>query len=121
MKPEVLVIISVLLGVAGQILLKKGMSLIGPLDVGLSSFIPTLILIFREPFVLSGIFSYAISTIFWLFALSKVQLSYAYPMISIGYILVLLFSWLFLGEKISLVRVFGVLLICMGVFMVLKS
>jgi len=121
MRAEFFILVSILLGAAGQIFLKKGMSFLGPLNLELSNFLSTLILILKQPFVLSGIFLYAISTIFWLLALSRVELSYAYPMISIGYVLILIFSWFFLGERFTMMRVFGVLLICAGVFLVLKS
>jgi len=74
-----------------------------------------------EVFVLLGIFLYLISTIFWLAALSRVDLSYAYPMISIGYVLVLVLSWAIFNERLAFIRIAGVILICFGVLLVSRS
>jgi len=101
--------------------MKRGMSRIGFIPPNLSNLASNLVRILTEPFVLLGLFLYAVSTIFWLIVLSRVDLSYAYPMISIGYVLILVLSWVFLSEHISLVRVLGVLLICGGVFLISRS
>jgi len=121
MKSELLIFISVLLGAFGQLSMKRGMSRIGFISPNLSNLASNLVRILTEPFVLLGLFLYAVSTIFWLIVLSRVDLSYAYPMISIGYVLILVLSWVFLNEHISLVRVLGVLLICGGVFLISRS
>lgn len=121
MKPWFLIFASVLLGALGQVSMKKGMSHLGSVSLKFSTFFASLTQMITTPFVLLGIFLYAVGTIFWLTLLSKWELSYAYPMISISYILVLLFSWIFFQEKFGFVRIFGVLLICSGVILVSRS
>ncbi|RLE07399.1 hypothetical protein DRZ78_03025 [Candidatus Aerophobetes bacterium] len=121
MRPELLIFISVGLGVLGQLSMKQGMSKIGLVSFGFPTLLSNLLRIITAPFVLLGLFLYAISTIFWLVVLSRVDLSYAYPMISIGYVLILILSWALFNEHISSIRALGVLLICIGVFLISKS
>lgn len=121
MKPWFLVFVSVFLGALGQVCMKKGMGYVGSVSLRLPALFASLSRMASSPFVLLGICLYAVSTVFWLSVLSKWELSYAYPMISISYILVLVFSWLFFQEKFGMARVLGVVLICCGVFLVSKS
>lgn len=113
--PFVLLLGAVCLGVLGQFLMKSGMNRVGAID---SLGVASLIRLFSNPFVLLGFASYGISSIGYLMALSKLELSVAYPMVGVGYILVMLISWLFLREQVSAVRWLGALLIFAGVWLV---
>ena len=93
----------------------------GEVNLNLGNFLSTVIQIFTRPFVILGLVLYAIGTIFWLTALSKVELSFAYPMLSLGYVLILFLSWILLGEKVSLIRFSGIALICLGLFLIVKT
>jgi multidrug transporter EmrE-like cation transporter len=120
MEAIVLVLISVLLGVSGQLFLKQGMRKIGNFE--LEYFLKTKVFdILKEKFIILGIFCYAIATLIWLVVLSKAELSFAYPMLAIGYILIAIFSKIFFGENVTFVRFLGILLISLGVFLLLKS
>jgi len=124
MRPLFLILTSILLGVGGQISMKQGMVRLGSISLRFSTLFPTLWSMLTEVFVLLGIFLYLISTIFWLAALSRVDLSYAYPMISIGYVgyvLVLVLSWAIFNERLAFIRIAGVILICFGVLLVSRS
>jgi drug/metabolite transporter (DMT)-like permease len=68
-----------------------------------------------SPLIIFGLLLYGISAIIWLLVLSRVDLSLAYPMLAIGYIFVLLVSLFFLGEKVTLMRWLGTVLIVGGV------
>jgi len=115
----VLVMISVILGSFGQIYLKKGLS-VSPLQASdLFS-----IRIFKSLFqrdVLVGVLLYAISTLVWFMVLSKAQLSYAYPLIGLGYALTALLAKLYFGEQVSLMRWLGIAIIICGAFLVTRS
>ena len=76
------ILISVLGGGVGQVLLKKGMGATGPLTLVPDQILNLLIGLATNPFVLAGLFVYGISTVFWLTALSRVDLSFAYPFVS---------------------------------------
>lgn len=121
MRPLILIFTSVLLGALGQVSMKKGMMYLGSISLKFSTLFPSLARMLTSPFVLLGIFLYAVSTIFWLTVLSRVDLSYAYPMISISYVLVLILSWVFFNERLAFMRILGILLICGGVFVISRS
>jgi multidrug transporter EmrE-like cation transporter len=119
MSPYILLAINICLGVAGQFLIKFGVNKLPSMDsVGLQKF---LISAGFSPFVISGIALYAFSSILWVILLSKLDLSVAYPALSIGYVLVLLVSMLFLGEQVSALRFAGVFLIMAGIFIIFRS
>lgn len=118
MQPIALIVSSVVIGVVGQLVLKSGVGRIGPLGVERGRVVATAWRIFTDPRVIVGLGLYGISTFFWLVALSRVELGYAYPFISLSYILILLSSWLLFGEDLSAQRLFGVAAICLGVYVV---
>jgi multidrug transporter EmrE-like cation transporter len=116
-----LIVTSILLGAFGQLSMKKGMAELGAMSVGLSTLTGNIVKILSSPFVLLGLFLYVVSTFFWLAVLSRVELSYAYPMISVGYVVVFILSWLLLQERLPLIRIIGLALICIGVLVVSRS
>ncbi|MCT8976797.1 SMR family transporter [Clostridium sp. CX1] len=116
----VLILVSVFLGAIGQVLVKYGASSL-QLNFAASYFIESLIGILKNAPVMCGIISYGVSFLLWIKVLSKVELSYAYPMVSIGYILVMFFSYFLFKENISLMRLMGVALIIVGVILVARS
>jgi len=120
MEVIVLVLISVLLGVFGQLSLKQGMKNIGTFE--LKDFISVRALeLIKEKFVVLGIVLYIFATLLWLVILSKTELSFAYPLLSIGYLLIALFSKIFLNENVTSIRLLGILLISIGVFLLLRG
>ena len=57
-------------------------------------------------------------TVFWLIALSKIELSVAYPMLSVGYVLLMILSYFLLNETITVYKVIGTLLVVAGVTLI---
>ena len=117
----VYILISVLGGAFGQILLKKGMSTMGPLTLSVESVPNIIIKIATNPFVMVGLIIYVLSTFFWLTALSRVDLSYAYPFASLSYVVMLLASWLLFHENITPLRLIGTFVIAAGVYLIARS
>jgi multidrug transporter EmrE-like cation transporter len=76
---------------------------------------------FLSPFIIFGLALYGLSAVLWVVLLSKLDLSVAYPALSLGYILILLISVFFLGEQVSLARFAAVLLIMAGIFLLFRS
>lgn len=68
-----------------------------------------------------GLAFYALSMIFWLYVLKNMELSKAYPMVSVGYIFTLLIGYFMLEETIPPIRIIGVFIICFGVFLISRS
>lgn len=118
-KPFLLIVVAVCFSVTGELLLKSGMNQIGVLSF--ANLIPTLGRILVHPRLLGGFACFALGAGFWLAAISRVPLSWAYPMLAMGYVLILLFSAILLREPVSLLRWSGVLLICVGMILVFRS
>lgn len=123
LRPFLLVLAAIFLSVTGELLLKSGMDVIrNEIGVlGLSNLLPGVKRILTSPRILGGFGFFGMGAFFWLAALSRVSLSWAYPMLSIGYILVLLFSTIVLKEQVSMLRWVGVLVICLGIVLVSRS
>ncbi|AAO35859.1 transporter [Clostridium tetani] len=115
-----LILSSVFLGALGQILVKVGATSLN-LSFAPGQFIPSIISILKNFFVMSGIVSYGTSFLIWIKVLSKVELSYAYPMVSLGYVITTIYAYFFLNENISIERVLGILLIIGGVFLISRN
>ena len=116
----VLIAISVALSVAGQLVLKKGMSQIGQIAVK-DLLTEKIFSILTNPFVISGVVFYGISWFLWIVILSRADLSFAYPMLSIGYILVAILSWIFFKEQLTAMKISGIALITIGVILLLSK
>ena len=121
MKQLILLLATVSLNVFGQLMMKKGMSSVGAVTGDLSTIAHTLSRAFFNPYVVAGVAAYGFSSIFWLVLLSRVDLSYAYPALSLGYVLITLVSAFVLGEQVSALRWAGVFTICLGVILISRS
>jgi drug/metabolite transporter (DMT)-like permease len=116
-----LIFTSIFMGVIGQILLKTGMSKIGYISIKYSDIIQNVLKAFVSPYILVGILSYLLSMILWLIILSRVELSFAYPMVSAGYVFVIVLSYFILHENISLLRLIGAIMISVGILFIAKG
>ncbi len=123
-KTILLILFDVLVSVAGQLTLKRGMMEVGKIDAAF--FANPLAGVWRmfttTPLVLLGLAMYGVGAFIWLIVLSRANLSYAYPMIALTYVLVPLAAWLFLNEPaIPPLRWAGMVLIIIGVALVAQS
>lgn len=114
-----IMIVSIALAIAGQLLMKRGMIAFGTFPV--SQLLVKLIPIFLNPWVFAGLACFGLSSVFWLVVLSRMPLSLVYPMVSFGYVLVALLSVFFFKEHVSLIRWTGIVVIILGVFLISRS
>jgi len=116
----VLVLFCIFLNVTGQISLKYGASRLGPLPArqGIPFF---LLQVVKNPFVLTSLGCAFTSLLLWLIILSRAELSAVYPMLALSYALTAMAARLLLGEQLSSLRVLGITLICLGVFLIARS
>ena len=114
------ILITVTVGVVGQLLIKKGLNSLSPLDFSVG-FLSSYLMIFLSPYVILGSTVYGVAMCLWLYALTKVDLSFAYPFLAFSYVLIIVGSRFFLGESIPLIRWLGVSAICFGVFLISRS
>lgn len=117
----VYILISVVGGTIGQLMLKKGMNSLGPLTLSANNLIRTIWQMATNPWVFFGLLIYGLGTVFWLAALSRVDLSYAYPFASLSYVAMLIISYFIFGESISLLRIAGTAVIIIGVLLISRS
>ena len=108
---------SVAFGAVGQLILKAGMNSLGKLQLSAD----TLLRMATSPLVLVGIAIFCLSTLLWLFALAKADLSFAYPFLSLTYLAVLIGGALLFHEEVTLPRVLGFIVIITGVWIVARS
>jgi multidrug transporter EmrE-like cation transporter len=116
-----LVLAGVLLNAGAQLLLKAGTNSIGAFAFSAGNLVPVGIKVASNPFILAGLGCYAISVVVWIMALSRVEVSLAYPMLSIGYVVNALAAWYLFGEALSAQRLVGIGTIIVGVFLVARS
>lgn len=115
------ILVAVLTGACGQVLLKKGMSSMGPLTLTPEQVLNILWRIGTNPYVMLGLAIYVGGTVFWLVALSRVDLSFAYPFASLSFVVMLIAAWLLLNENITPLRLLGTLIVCLGVFIISRT
>ena len=106
---------SVLLNAVAQLLLKQGSKVLVNNGADGYSLASLGALIVNIP-ILGGLFCYGVSVLLWIHILSKVEVSRAYPMLSIGFIFNLFAAWIFFGEVISLNKLLGIILIVAGIW-----
>jgi multidrug transporter EmrE-like cation transporter len=110
---------SIVLSIAGQLLMKQGMNQMGAIPT--SQILVKVIPMFLNPWVFSGLVAFGFSSIFWLVILSRMELSLVYPMVSVAYVIIALASLLLFKEGISLLRWVSIAVICFGVILISKS
>lgn len=115
------ILVAVVGSAAGQLLLKKGMSTMGPITISAGQIFNILLRLATNPYVVIGLLIYVCGTLFWLAALSRVDLSYAYPFASLSYIVMIIGGWQLFGEKIDVWRIFGSLAVMAGVILISRS
>ncbi len=116
-----LILLGVLLNAAAQILLKEGMNRIGHFAFAWHNAWPITLQVAVSPFILIGLCCYVISVMVWLLVLSRVPVSFAYPLLSIGYIVTAVAGVILLNETLTLTRVLGIIVIIAGVYLVTRS
>lgn len=116
-----LILFTVFTNAAAQIMLKKGMNSVGALDIGSDGMIGTVFRVVFSPFVFLGLTTFVISMASHLIVLSKVQLSYAYPFLSLAYVVVAAYSYFFFAEDVGLARLAGIGLIVAGTILIAQS
>jgi multidrug transporter EmrE-like cation transporter len=116
-----LILLGVLLNAAAQLFLKEGMRRIGHFDFVWANLLPISLQVAGNIFIIGGLLCYVISVAVWLLVLSRVEVSYAYPLLSVGYIVNAVAGYYLFQENLSFTRITGIVIICVGVYFVTKS
>lgn len=116
-----IILSSVSLNAIAQLLLKRGMVEVGHFDLAAGQLATVLPKVVLSPFVVGGIASYALSIGLWLVVLSRVDVSAAYPFLSIGFVISAVIGFWLFGESLGPARILGITLVCAGVVMISRS
>ena len=116
-----LVLCGVLLNAAAQLLLKAGTNAVGAFEFSRDNILPVGWKLASEPHIIGGLACYVVSVVVWIMALSRVEVSIAYPMLSIGYVVNAIAAWYLFGEAVTAMRMTGIGFIIIGVFIVARS
>ncbi|GGD86526.1 transporter [Aureimonas endophytica] len=115
------ILFTVFTNAAAQLMLKHGMMQLGPLGLaGLNPVMKLLAIVF-SPFVFLGLCTFVVSMASHLFVLSKVELSYAYPFLSLAYVVVAVATYFLFGETMNAFRLAGIALICLGTVLIAQG
>ncbi len=115
------IITGILLNAVAQILLKAGTKAVGAIHLNAENWFSIGLKLATQLPIIGGLTCYVVSVVVWIIALSRVDVSIAYPMLSIGYIVAAVGAWYFLGEVISMQRILAICIIIAGVALLVKS
>lgn len=115
------ILFTVMTNAAAQIMLKRGVMALGPLAEIEGNAIEKLFSIVFQPWIFLGLVTFVISMASHLFVLSRVQLSFAYPFLSLAYVVVDAYAFFVFGEDVGAMRIAGIALICAGTLFISMS
>ena len=116
------IITGVILNAAAQLLLKAGTNALGgAIHLTMSNAFQTFVKVVTQLPILGGLACYALSLVVWIMGLSRTDVTIAYPMLSLGYVVAALGAWLFLGETVSPQRLLAIAVIMIGVVLLARS
>jgi multidrug transporter EmrE-like cation transporter len=116
-----LVFLSVFVNTAAQLLLKEGMTRVGHFEFVWHNIVPIFLKVATNYFILAGFAAYVFSVTVWLMVLSRIEVSLAYPLTSLGFVLTALAGYLLFQETLSPLRIIGILIIILGIILVTRS
>ena len=118
LKSLLLIALTVIINTVGQFMVKTGVNRIGAVSL---MDIHTIVRALSSALVIGGFVVYFMSALIWISILSKTELSWAFPILSLSYVLTVLLSPILLHESFSAQRLIGTLVICLGVFLVYRT
>ncbi len=116
-----LILTGVMLNAGAQLLLKAGVQPLGSLSVGWDTLVPTALRVLAQWPIIAGLACYVVSVGVWIVGLSRVEVSLAYPMLSLGYVVNALAAWWLFGEALGPMRWAGMMLILAGVLVMSRT
>ncbi len=107
--------------VYGQLILKWRISQYDALPLQFNEKLIFLAKLFLDPFLVSGLAAAFIASLFWILAMTKFDISYAYPFMSLAFVLVFLFSVFVFEEAINAYKVIGLAFIVLGIIITSRA
>ncbi len=116
-----LILAGVLLNAIAQLLLKMAVRGMGPIALSPETLLRSGWALMQNPYILGGLACYAVSLVVWILALSRVEVSLAYPMLSLGYVVTAIGAWVFFSERLEPLQWLGILVIIAGVVLLARG
>jgi multidrug transporter EmrE-like cation transporter len=116
-----LILTGVLLNAIAQLLLKAGAGSLAGVELRASNALLIAARLLSSMPILAGLTCYVLSVVVWILALTRVEVSVAYPMLSLGYVVNALAAWWLFGENLSGARLAGIGVILLGVWLVART
>ncbi len=111
----------VLLNAVAQLFLKAGTNVLGVITLNRDNWTGEFGRMAVEPHFIAGAACYAVSLVVWILGLSRVPVSIAYPMLSVGYVVNAIAAYYLFGEAVTVTRWTGIAFIVLGVWLVARS
>ncbi|MDB5727747.1 MAG: 4-amino-4-deoxy-L-arabinose transferase [Noviherbaspirillum sp.] len=111
----------ILLNALAQLLLKAGTNAVGAIHLTADNWLTTGIQLATQLPIIGGLACYVVSVMVWIIGLSRVDVTIAYPLLSLGYIVNAIGAWYFLGEAVTVQRVLAIGIIVAGVALLTRS
>ena len=109
------------LNAVAQLLLKAGTNAVGAIHLTADNWFPTGVKLATQLPIIGGLSCYVLSVLVWIIGLSRVDVTVAYPLLSLGYIINAIGAWYFLGEAVSLHRILAIVIIIIGVALLART
>lgn len=116
-----LILTGVILNACAQLLLKAGTNAVGTITLNGQNWFNVFVKVLSQPPIIAGLGCYGVSVIVWIVSLSRTDVTVAYPMLSIGYVVSAIGAWLFLGEIVSPQRMLALAVIVVGVILLART
>jgi multidrug transporter EmrE-like cation transporter len=116
-----LILAGVVLNALGQLLLKAGTNAVGRFEFVPDNIVPVATRVASEPHIMAGVLCYGVSLIVWIMGLSRVEVSVAYPLLSLGYVINAAAAWYLFGEAMTPARIAGIGFIVVGVCFIARG
>lgn len=117
----IIALASVSLNALAQVALRKTMLSIPPVPTAVSDYFSFGISLLLNPWFIAGMSCYVFSIGLWMAVLGKVEVSLAYPLLSVGYVIAAVIGYFFLKEDVNMMRLIGLALICSGIIFISRS
>lgn len=117
----VAIFITILCTVVGQLMFKHATNSLGEMPATIEDGAMFLVKALFNFYIIGGFFLAFVASLSWIFAVSRLELSFAYPFTSLNFVFVMIFSAILFQEQMSLNRILGVLVICLGVYLISRS
>jgi multidrug transporter EmrE-like cation transporter len=114
-------ITGVLLNAGAQLLLKAGTNVLGVITLTRDNWLETFWRMGTQGYFVTGVVVYMVSLVIWIMGLSRVPVSVAYPMLSLGYVINAVLAYYLFGEAVTVTKWLGIGLIILGVWLVARS